>query len=56
MIHLRVGVGGGWEERTGFPDPDTITQTTNVLYIHALSRREALAGILPRAGQRIIRQ
>jgi hypothetical protein len=24
-------LAGEWEERTGFPDPDTIPQTTNVL-------------------------
>jgi hypothetical protein len=31
-----VGIGGGWEERTGSPDPDTIPQTTAVLSIFTL--------------------
>jgi hypothetical protein len=31
-----VGIGGGWEERTGFPDPDTIPQTAAVLSVFTL--------------------
>lgn len=31
-----MGIGRGWEERTGSPDPDTIPQTAAVLPIFTL--------------------
>jgi hypothetical protein len=36
LYNVQVGIDGRWEERTGFPDPDTIPQTTAVLPIFTL--------------------